>query len=60
MPVTLVSVSILGEPVGATVLGLFLLDEIPTVTEILGGVLILAGIFIVLRRKPGYAGMKEL
>jgi len=52
MPVTFVSVSILGEPVGATVLGLFLLDEIPTVTEILGGVLILTGIFIVLRRTP--------
>jgi drug/metabolite transporter (DMT)-like permease len=59
MPVTFVSVSILGEPVGATLLGLFILDEVPTVKEIIGGVLILAGIFIVLRRTPRYAGVKE-
>lgn len=59
MPVTFVSVSILGEPVGATVLGLFILDEVPTVKEIIGGVLILAGIFIVLRQAPRYAGVRE-
>jgi len=47
IPVTLVSVAILGEPVGATLLGYFILDEVPTVKELIGGVLILAGIFIV-------------
>jgi drug/metabolite transporter (DMT)-like permease len=50
VPVTLVSVAILGEPVGATLLGGLILGELPTVNEIIGGVLILAGIFIVLRR----------
>lgn len=53
LPVTLVSVSILGEPVGASLLGYLLLDEAPAGGEIIGGILILAGIFIVLRRKPG-------
>ena len=58
IPVTLVSVAILGEPVGATLLGYFLLDEVPTVKELIGGVLILAGIFIVLRQTPKYLGTK--
>ena len=52
IPVTLVSVAILGEPVGATLLGYFILSEIPTTNEMVGGVLILSGIFLVLRRKP--------
>ncbi len=52
MPVTFVSVAILGEPVGATLLGSVILGETPTLNEITGGILILGGIFIVLRRKP--------
>jgi len=58
IPVTFVSVAILGEPVGATLLGYFILDEVPTVKELIGGVLILAGIFIVLRQAPKYLGTK--
>jgi drug/metabolite transporter (DMT)-like permease len=58
VPVTFVSVAILGEPVGATLLGYFILDEVPTVKELIGGVLILAGIFIVLRQTPKYLGTK--
>ena len=50
VPVTLVSVAILGEPVGATLLGGLILGELPTVSEIVGGLLILGGIFVVLRR----------
>jgi drug/metabolite transporter (DMT)-like permease len=52
VPVTLVSVSILGEPVGATLLGYFILKEMPAVGEIIGGLLILGGIFIVIKRPP--------
>lgn len=52
IPVTLVSVAILGEPVGATLLGYIVLSEAPTANEIVGGLLILGGIFIVLLRKP--------
>jgi len=54
IPVTFVSVAILGEPVGATLLGCIILNEIPTADEIVGGLLILGGIFIVMRRKPKY------
>lgn len=52
MPVIFVSVAILGEPVGATILGYFILDETPTANEIIGGLLILSGIFLVMRQKP--------
>ncbi|MFC1864219.1 DMT family transporter [Chloroflexota bacterium] len=52
IPVTFVSVAILGEPVGATLLGCFILSELPTANEIVGGLLVLGGIFIVMRQKP--------
>jgi drug/metabolite transporter (DMT)-like permease len=58
IPVTFVSVAILGEPVGATLLGYFILDEVPTAKELIGGIFILAGIFIVLRQTPRYLGRK--
>jgi len=58
IPVTLVSVAILGEPMGATLLGYLILDEVPTAKELIGGVLILAGIFVVLRQTPRYLGTK--
>lgn len=50
--VTSVSVAILGEPVGATLLGYIILNEVPMGNEILGGAIILVGILIVMRRKP--------
>jgi len=52
IPATLVSVAILGEPVGATLLGYIILEEAPGLNEIAGGVLVLAGIFAVLKRSP--------
>jgi len=52
IPVIFVSVAILGEPVGATLLGYFILGEVPTANEIAGGLLILGGIFLVMRQKP--------
>jgi drug/metabolite transporter (DMT)-like permease len=58
IPVTFVSVAILGEPVGATILGYFILSEAPTTKEIAGGILILAGIFIVMRQPPKYLGVR--
>ena len=51
IPVTFVSVAILGEPVGATLLGCVILREMPTTNEIVGGLLVLGGIFIVMRQK---------
>ena len=58
IPVTFVSVAILGEPIGATILGYFILSEAPTANELFGGFLILAGIFTVLRQTPKYLGMR--
>lgn len=49
LPVTLVSVSILGEPMGATLLAIFFLKEIPKTLEICGGLLIIFGIYLVSR-----------
>ena len=43
IPVAFVSVAILGEPVGATLLGCVILREMPTTNEIVGGLLVLGG-----------------
>ena len=47
---TLVTIAVLGEPVGATILASLILKEPPTLSEIGGGILILAGIFIAFRK----------
>ena len=49
LPVALVAVTTLGEPIGSSVLAFAILKEIPSSLQILGGVLILAGIFITSR-----------
>ena len=46
---TLVSVSLLGEPVGSTILAMLLLNEAPGAGSILGGPVVLIGIYIVAR-----------
>ncbi|MGF1507479.1 MAG: DMT family transporter [Anaerolineae bacterium] len=43
---TLVSITILGEPIGATLLALIILGEAPTLPQLIGGGLILTGIVI--------------
>lgn len=40
-----------GEPLGATLLGIVLLNEVPTVSQVAGGVLVLAGTFLVLQQE---------
>ena len=51
LPAAYVSVALLGEPVGSTVLAYFLLGEHPAALMLVGGVLILAGILIASRRE---------
>lgn len=46
LPATMVTIAVLGEPVGATILAYAILKEIPSIFEIIGGVLILGGIAI--------------
>jgi drug/metabolite transporter (DMT)-like permease len=48
---SVVSVSLLGEPIGATLLALVLLGEIPSTITILGGAVILLGISVTARAR---------
>jgi drug/metabolite transporter (DMT)-like permease len=43
---TVVAVAIMGEPIGASVLALVMFGEIPPVSAVVGGVVILAGIYV--------------
>ena len=54
---TLVTIAVLGEPVLATTFAFVILNEAPTITEVIGGTLILVGIFAAFRRKgSGWRG----
>jgi drug/metabolite transporter (DMT)-like permease len=44
-----VSIALLGEPIGSTILAYFLLSEVPSLVKILGAVFILSGIFVASR-----------
>ncbi|PWB53506.1 MAG: hypothetical protein C3F13_08815 [Anaerolineales bacterium] len=48
-----VSITLLGEPIGSTILAYFILDEKPTSLKLLGGGLILVGIYITSRSEVG-------
>jgi len=50
MPATMVTVAVLGEPVGASILAVLVLHETPALLEVMGAVLILAGIAIAFLR----------
>ncbi len=43
---SIVSVSILGEPIGASFLAIFILGEVPKATTVVGGAITLAGIYL--------------
>ena len=51
VPVTLVAITMLGEPIGSAVLAYFILQEIPASLTIFGGLLILTGIYISSRKQ---------
>jgi len=55
LPAAFVSISLLGEPVGSTVLALILLGETPSGLKLAGAAMILAGIVLATRRpaQPG-------
>ncbi len=50
LPVALVAVTTLGEPIGSAILAFFLLDETPTLATLIGGVFILTGIYLASRK----------
>jgi len=49
LSVAFVSITLLGEPIGSTILAYFILHEKPTLLKIAGGILILVGIYIASR-----------
>ncbi|MEX2032432.1 MAG: DMT family transporter [Dehalococcoidia bacterium] len=49
LPAAVVAVAILGEPVIASAIAAFVLDEVPTLLEIAGGAVVLAGVYVALR-----------
>ncbi|MCS6993300.1 MAG: DMT family transporter [Anaerolineales bacterium] len=49
LPASFVAVTLLGEPIGSTLLALLILGEVPSVLELVGGVLILTGIYLAAR-----------
>ena len=49
LPVALASVVLLGQPIVATILGILILTEVPSLIQAVGGILCLSGIFIVQR-----------
>jgi drug/metabolite transporter (DMT)-like permease len=48
-----VSITLLGEPIGSTVLAFFLLAETPSMIKLVGGALILVGIYVASRTERG-------
>jgi len=51
LPTTLVAITTLGEPVGSAVLAYFILQEVPASLTLLGGFLILVGIYVSSRKQ---------
>ena len=49
LPAVVVAIAILGEPVGTTALAALILDELPSFVELIGGVIVLSGVFLALR-----------
>jgi drug/metabolite transporter (DMT)-like permease len=49
LPAVAVTIAVLGEPVGATILGALFLDEVPSAVEVAGGLLVLVGVYAGLR-----------
>lgn len=50
LPAAVVAIAILGEPVGATLIAAVVLDEVPTLLQWFGGAVVLAGLYVALRR----------
>ncbi len=46
VPASLVSIALLGEPIGSTILAMIFLRENPALFEVIGGIFILAGIYL--------------
>lgn len=52
LPAATVAAATLGEPVGATLIAALLLDELPSVLEVAGAIVVLAGVSVALGLRP--------
>jgi drug/metabolite transporter (DMT)-like permease len=52
IPAAMVSLVLLGEPIASSILAYLILHEPPTILEVIGGVMILAGIYLASRPEP--------
>ena len=59
LPAVVVAIAVQGEPVGSTILAAGILGEIPTVLELLGGIMVLAGVYIALRPSRERAAARQ-
>jgi drug/metabolite transporter (DMT)-like permease len=50
LPAVSVTIAVLGEPVGATLLAVVFLDEAPSAVEVAGALLVLGGVYVGLRK----------
>ena len=55
LPVRIVSLALLFEPIGSSILAILFLKELPSAIEVAGGILILIGLVIALSAKPNAA-----
>jgi drug/metabolite transporter (DMT)-like permease len=55
-----VSITLLGEPIGSTILAYLLLNEIPSVLKLFGAILILTGIYLASRNTGGQPAPKAV
>jgi drug/metabolite transporter (DMT)-like permease len=51
LPAYVISISLMGEPIGSTTLAYFVFREAPPMLTFLGGVLVLAGVYLVIREQ---------
>lgn len=55
LPAGIVSLALLFEPIGSTILAIFLLNEMPSIAEVIGGIFILIGLIIAIKPQPNAA-----
>lgn len=60
LPASLVSITLMGEPIGSTIMAFLILGESPTTFKIIGAVSILAGIYIASIRQNEATMVEEL
>jgi drug/metabolite transporter (DMT)-like permease len=51
LPASYVSIALLGEPIGSTILAYFILGETPTIYKVIGGIVIFIGIYIASKKE---------